>query len=1070
MTKPRFVAGGTVQAGDGIYIDRLADEQLLQHCKAGDFTYVLTARQMGKSSLMTRVAERLEAEGVRTVLIDLTDIGAQASPDEWYLGILDVIVEELSLKVDYQQWWSQHSHLSNARKFGKFLREVILENTTSPLVIFVDEIDTTRSLSFSADDFFAAIRAAYNARSRDLHFRRLSFVLLGVAQPTDLIHNPKRTPFNIGVRIDLTDFTLQDAAKLGVGFGLPSEQAITLTTWILNWTGGHPYLTQRLCKELVVTRLPRNESELAGVVEKVFFKQDIQDHNIRFVRDMLIRKPYAPSVLKVYADILADLAIPDNERLDTVAHLKLSGVVRSEDGLLAIRNAIYKRVFNRTWIMETLRVKFHRSAEFLGIDITSETTPFPELATNLRVLLDGKVASDFARSAPERLLSSVTSIILTSLIGTTGFVITKIGFILNGIEVLSRSAMLEQLITLSADSVDECEYVLHDALKQQDLDIALLSALLLNDAGPDLTLALPIGRRSRLIDGLERGMHMAGGALKVIAPLYADALRDLQINWVSLQKQLRVQILNERAAQAEVQPNSSEVPRRRTSNPDPLILTPQVELDTIQLTISFTSTSSDRVAVRWESDVIGVRSSQFIPPYNAEITGIVMRALNSKLTETNPFNPIEISLLSDFDLIDTNGSVAFDIERRIGRALYRALTADSIGATSLNTARDFAISANRRLTLNLRFPPDAIGLMALPWELLWDDGPVPLLLSRSDTIAITRHFDLSYAFSPPRKEGPLRILLIEPHFGSSSKQRELARTARMAAFQPLLDTGQVLIDEISPATLRSVVDVFQFSHPPDIVHYIGYGRYADGKGALMLDEQDGRMSWVSIDRLTVLFGDVKLVVLQTMQSALVESAVNNLLTGVAPALSMAVPSVIGMQLGIRMNVAARAIGVIYRALAAGQSLQDAVNRARQALYIEEADEASWFIPVLYIRSRDTGPVYMTSRPAFPGSEAQRIEASIGSKISSSSQIVSGSTRRLNYDRGLATLREHLGNADAAIQADLNTLEFRLKDNLRKERLFGLNQTISMDRSEIIYMLNELALRYIEKSFNDLARS
>ena len=67
-----FTVGGTVQAGDGIYLPRPADTELLQLCQAGEFSYVLTARQMGKSSLMVGTAQRLNAARTRTVTIDLT--------------------------------------------------------------------------------------------------------------------------------------------------------------------------------------------------------------------------------------------------------------------------------------------------------------------------------------------------------------------------------------------------------------------------------------------------------------------------------------------------------------------------------------------------------------------------------------------------------------------------------------------------------------------------------------------------------------------------------------------------------------------------------------------------------------------------------------------------------------------------------------------------------------------------------------------------------------------------------------------------------------------------------------
>src|SRR6266849_1745512 len=84
------------------------------------------------------------------------------------------------------------------------------------LVIFLDEIDAVRSLPFSTDEFFAAIRECYNRRAQDAEFQRLTFCLLGVASPSDLIRDTRMTPFNIGRRMELTDFTAAEAAPLAV--------------------------------------------------------------------------------------------------------------------------------------------------------------------------------------------------------------------------------------------------------------------------------------------------------------------------------------------------------------------------------------------------------------------------------------------------------------------------------------------------------------------------------------------------------------------------------------------------------------------------------------------------------------------------------------------------------------------------------------------------------------------------------------------------------------------------------------------------------------------------------------
>ena len=84
------------------------------------------------------------------------------------------------------------------------LREVVLTSCTGPVVLFVDEIDYVRSLPFSTDEFFAAIRECYNRRTQDPAFTRLTFCLLGVATPAELIRDTRTTPFNIGRRIELT--------------------------------------------------------------------------------------------------------------------------------------------------------------------------------------------------------------------------------------------------------------------------------------------------------------------------------------------------------------------------------------------------------------------------------------------------------------------------------------------------------------------------------------------------------------------------------------------------------------------------------------------------------------------------------------------------------------------------------------------------------------------------------------------------------------------------------------------------------------------------------------------------
>ena len=353
--QPIYIIGGTVQAGDGIYIARKADEELLDLCRKGVFAYILTARQVGKSSLMVQTSEYLEAEGIRTVIIDLTQIGVNVTAKEWQFGILSNIEEQLGLETDVLEWWNANGHLGFSQRFVVFFQDVVLKEVQESVVFFFDEIDTTFNLNF-ADDFYATVRSFYDARGRNHAFERISFVLIGVARPTDLISNPQRTPFNIGEQITLTDFTLAEAAPLSRGLDSDPEHANRLLAWIIDWTNGHPYLTQRFCR-LVVDHPKEihSKKDFDELVEEHFLGENVKsDHNLQFVHRMMTEGASNTSeLLEIYQSIRDEKkAIKDERHSQILAHLKLSGIVRSEAGLLKVRNKIYDHVFDKLWIRE----------------------------------------------------------------------------------------------------------------------------------------------------------------------------------------------------------------------------------------------------------------------------------------------------------------------------------------------------------------------------------------------------------------------------------------------------------------------------------------------------------------------------------------------------------------------------------------------------------------------------------------------------------------------------------------------------------------------------------------------
>lgn len=358
-----YIAGGTLDPTVPSYIVRAADMELLEAVKHGHFCYVLTPRQMGKSSLMVRTAQSLQKIGISSVIIDLSAGDTKnITLEAWYLGQVLEIAEQLDIPGNHRSWWRRQIHLGVVQRFMRFLTEVVLKKVAEPIVIFVDEIDTTLSLPFNSDDFFATIRALYNKRASDPALKRLTFVLLGVVSPSDLIMDASRTPFNIGTRIQLTDFTPEEARSLVSGLAPDADLARQLLDQILLLTGGHPFLTQKTCMRVARwAKYHWNVSEATVIVDKIvdeMFLSEVgrnTDDNLKFVLKRILESESATKSLRCYQRIREGEVLRDNELDPTIVALKLSGLVKAnEGGILIVRNTIYKRVFNKTWIDEAL--------------------------------------------------------------------------------------------------------------------------------------------------------------------------------------------------------------------------------------------------------------------------------------------------------------------------------------------------------------------------------------------------------------------------------------------------------------------------------------------------------------------------------------------------------------------------------------------------------------------------------------------------------------------------------------------------------------------------------------------
>jgi hypothetical protein len=297
--------GGAVPVDSLFYIVRPTDEEFHQTLVRKDSIVLIKgARQMGKSSLMARGLQEARKAGSKVILTDFQKLNAShlESVENFFLALSDWIAEQLDIDVAAADVWNPRRGPS--MNFERFVKREVLGKIPEPLVWGMDEVDRLFSCKFGSE-VFGLFRSWHNERSLDPSgpWQKLTLAIAYATEAHMFITDMNQSPFNVGTRLVLADFTPLQLAELNKRYGAPLRDQPELDQFY-DLVGGQPYLTRRGLHELASSNLRFRDFEIQAARDEGPFGDHLrrllvslaEDATLcNFVREMLAGKHNAPA-------------------------------------------------------------------------------------------------------------------------------------------------------------------------------------------------------------------------------------------------------------------------------------------------------------------------------------------------------------------------------------------------------------------------------------------------------------------------------------------------------------------------------------------------------------------------------------------------------------------------------------------------------------------------------------------------------------------------------------------------------------------------------------------------------
>jgi len=327
---------GSVPIGSPFYIERSPLEaQVYEEArKPGALVRIKAPKEMGKTSMVMRILDYAACQGYRTVTLNLEQIDQAILSDlNRFLRWMCVnVTRELQLEPKLDDFWDEDS--GSKVSCSLYFKRYLLESIDSPLVLALDDVQQIFEHPQVAKDFFPLLRSWYEEAKRLPIWQKLRLIVLHSTEiyvPLQLT----QSPFNVGLPIQLTSFSLEEVLELAKRYGLDwtdGEEARQLMSMV----GGHPALVH-----IALYHLSRRDVTLGQLLQTAPTSTGIYSHHLQRHLATLQEQPELAIALQNVMSATGFVT------LEPIPAYKLSsmGLIRLEENKATPTCQLYQRYF-----------------------------------------------------------------------------------------------------------------------------------------------------------------------------------------------------------------------------------------------------------------------------------------------------------------------------------------------------------------------------------------------------------------------------------------------------------------------------------------------------------------------------------------------------------------------------------------------------------------------------------------------------------------------------------------------------------------------------------------------------